>query len=103
MSIEDKYLRDIAVDSNEDIYVAMGDGFIGNGIYKIVKGSQDLELYIDESNIKAIAKVSNIEDFFRIKKMFIKNDDLYIDSGCGFIKISDFKTKIQDYLSQNII
>jgi hypothetical protein len=88
-------ILDLAVDADEVIYALVQ----GKGIFKLING--EMTLYKDGiediTSINAV-KTSKI-DWTSFRKIFIKNNDLYLVGGTNYFdltltKISNFKEKL---------
>jgi len=87
---ENEIYKDIAFDSNNDLYVSVW----GKGIYKLNLLNNTLSLFIDRSEVKIWTTTKrDFIDFRYINGFKFKNNDLYVLNN-GLIKISDYQSKL---------
>ncbi|MCC9019957.1 hypothetical protein [Flavobacterium lipolyticum] len=83
--------KNISFDNQNNLYVLVDQ----EGIFKFNFNNNTLNLYKkDELKIRAYKTHSSI-NFKYLRFMEIKNDDLYLQEGSYFVKISNFQSQIQ--------
>lgn len=93
-------IKDIAIDVDGNIYATTYNGF-----YILKKDANNLELISDKLNINVKTKdkaITNL-NFYGIDHLYIDNNDLYLVNFGSLLKVSDFKTKLQELKNKGLL